>query len=108
MKRFIRVYGSGSGSVRHPVIITFRDGAVHKIFVCKLHRTAQFHLHTTLLHKKFVNLLQRTAKVKNVMVTILLNTNTVSYCMRNYKPNRLVPHSPPDASQTIALDNHLV
>ena len=36
--------------------------------------------------------------------TILLNTNTVSYCMQNYKPNRLAPHGPPDASQTTALE----
>ena len=28
----------------------------------------------------------------------------VSYCMHNYKPNRLAPHGPPDTSQTIALD----
>ena len=37
-------------------------------------------------------------------LTILLNTNTVSYCMQNYKPNRLAPHGPPDASQTIASE----
>ena len=28
--------------------------------------------------------------------------------MQNYKPNRLAPHGPPDASQTIALDKDLV
>ena len=32
------------------------------------------------------------------------DTNTVSYCMQNYKPNRLAPHGSPDASQTIALE----
>ena len=42
------------------------------------------------------------------MVTVLLHTNTVSYCMQNYKPNRLAPRGTPDASQTIALDNDLV
>ena len=44
-------------------------------------------------------------KRQNVMVTVLLSTNTASYCMRNYKSKWLAPHGPPDASQTIALDN---
>ena len=46
------------------IIITSRDETVHKIFVCKLHHTAQLHPHTALHHKKFVNLLHHTAKVK--------------------------------------------
>ena len=48
-----------------------RDGAVHKIFVCKLHHTTQFYPQTTLHHKKFVNLLHRTANTtasQNAMV----------------------------------------
>ena len=38
-----------------------RDGAVHKILVRKLHRTAQFYPHTALHHKKFVNSIHHTA-----------------------------------------------
>ena len=92
-----------------------RDGAVHKIFVRKQHRTTQFYLHTALHSKKLVNLLHHTANTtasQNTMVntTVLLNNNTgtVAYCMQNYKPNRLVPYGPPGAFQTIALDNDLV
>ena len=51
--------------------LTTRDGAVHKILVRKLHRTAQFYLHTTLHRKKFVNLIHRTANPtasQNIMV----------------------------------------
>ena len=32
----------------------------------------------------------------------------LQYCTQNYKPNTLAPHGPPDASQTVALDNDLV
>ena len=39
---------------------------------------------------------------------VLLNTKTVSYCMQNYKPNRLATHGSLDAGQTTALDNDLV
>ena len=88
-----------------------RDGAVHKIFVRKLHRTTEFHPHTALHCKKFVNLFHCTANTiasQNVTVTVWLNTNTVFYCMQNYKPNRLAPHGPPDGSHTIALNNDLV
>ena len=48
-----------------------RDGAVHKILVRKLHRTAQFYLHTALHRKKFANLIHRTANPtasQNIMV----------------------------------------
>ena len=41
--------------------------------------------------------------------TVVLNTNLpIAYCMQNYKQSRLAPHGPPDASQTIVLDNDLV
>ena len=42
------------------------------------------------------------------MVNDIAYTNTVSYHMQNYKPNRLAPPDPSDASQTIALDNDLI
>ena len=48
-----------------------RDGVVLNIFVCKLHCTAQFYPHSTMHHKKFVNLLHRTANTtasQNIMI----------------------------------------
>ena len=52
-------------------MVRTRDGAVHKILVRKLHRTAQFYPHTALHRKKFVNLIHRTANPtasQNIMV----------------------------------------
>ena len=37
------------------MVTSNRDGAMRKIFVRKLHRTAQFCPHTALHRKKFVN-----------------------------------------------------
>ena len=72
---------------------TNRDSAVHKIFVRKLHRATQVCPHTALPRKKFVNLLHRKyyRKSKYNGYRFLLNTNTVAYCMQNYKSNRLAP-----------------
>ena len=66
-----------------------RDGEVHNILDCKLHRTAQLYPHTrtelqkvgelVTLHCKYYH----RSKYNGLWLTELPNTNTVSYCMQN-------------------------